>query len=72
MTRELREELLAVVERVLATLAAADLAELLEPVATAGRWTQTAGCVAAPPYDGFLEDYAHTALLGPASVSPAQ
>jgi hypothetical protein len=33
-------------------------------------WTQTAGYVAAPPHPGFLDRYAHTALLGPASARP--
>ncbi len=34
------------------------------------RWTQTAAYVAAPPHPGFLDGYAHAALLGPRAAAP--
>lgn len=48
----------------------ARLATLLDPLARANTWTQTSGYVLDPPHTKFLDNYAHTALLGAAASHP--
>ncbi len=47
-----------------------DLAVGLATLAHQLHWSQTERYVSAPPYDGFLDHYAHTTLLGPARLAP--
>ena len=46
------------------------LAVGLSALAPRLRWRQTEAYVAAPPYAGFLDHYAHATLLGPAGLAP--
>ncbi len=48
----------------------ARLAALLDPLARAGTWTQTSRYVLHPPHPKFLDNYAHTTLLGASSSHP--
>lgn len=48
----------------------ARLAALLEPLARAGTWTQTSRYVVHPPHPNFLDNYAHTTLLGAPGSHP--
>lgn len=48
----------------------ARLAALLGPLARAGTWTQTSRYVLHPPHPKFLDNYAHTTLLGASSSHP--
>jgi len=48
----------------------ARLAALLDPLARAGTWTQTSRYVLNPPHPKFLDNYAHTTLLGASGSHP--
>ncbi|MEO8850951.1 MAG: dimethylsulfonioproprionate lyase family protein [Allobranchiibius sp.] len=48
----------------------ARLAALLDPLARAGRWAQTSRYVLHPPHPQFLDNYAHTTLLGAPGSDP--